>query len=173
MRRSAFTLMELLIVISIMMILLGLIMGGVMYAKNQAMATKSRAAMSDLDAILTTYKTMSGRYPDDPGVFTELASNPACLSITAGDWASINASLCRILRNAGQPVKASVVDAWGTPLHYRPARFYPYTTGAMPAIDSEDPPGHTRESFQLWSIGKDKIDQGGAAGSDDITSWPK
>ena len=173
MRRSAFTLMELLIVISIMMILLGMIMGGVMYAKNQAMATKTRAAVSDLDSYLQAYRTMSGRFPDDQTVFSELASNPTCLSIPTGDWASINTKLSQILKDAGQPVKPSMVDAWAIPLHYRPARFYPYTAGATPAIDSDDPPGLTRESFQLWSTGKDKKDQGGEAGSDDITSWPK
>lgn len=173
MRRSAFTLMELLIVIAIMMILIGMIMGGVMYAKNQAMGTKTVAAINDLDGILTTYKTMSGRYPDSPAIFTELASNPTCQSLQLGDWISINEKLCVILKDAGQPVKPRIVDAWGTALHYRPARFYPYTTGATPAIDSEDPPGLTRESFQLWSIGKGKVNDGGQAGSDDITSWPK
>lgn len=173
MRRSAFTLMELLIVISIMMILLGMIMGGVMYAKNQAMVAKTLSTVSEIDGYLHGYRTISGRFPDDPAVFTELASNPTYASISSSDWASINTKLCQILKDAGQPVKSSTVDAWGSPLHYRPARFYPYTTGATPAIDSDDPPGLTRESFQLWSIGKGKKDDGGQAGSDDITSWPK
>lgn len=168
MRRSAFTLMELLIVISIMMILLGMIMGGVMYAKNQAMNAKTKAAIDDLVGILTTYRTVSGRFPDDPVKFPQLAANPPFAGI---DWSGVNQALATVLRDAGQPVKPSIDDAWKKPLHYRPARFYPFDASATVDIDKEDPPG--RDSFQLWSVGKDGRDEGGKGGSDDVTSWPK
>ncbi len=174
MRRSAFTLMELLIVISIIMILMGMVFVGVRMARSAASKAKTTAALTSLMGALTNYRTMNGRYPDDPATFTQFGS-PA-VAYTAVAWDDVNRLLTTALINAGEPLKATngmLVDAWGQSLRYRPSRFYPYLTGATAESDGENPPN--RDSFQLWSIGENKKDEGGTKDgtSDDISSWNK
>lgn len=174
MRRSAFTLMELLIVISIIMILMGMVFVGVRMARSAASKAKTTAALTSLMGALTNYRTMNGRYPDDPVVFTQFAGSPAYKTVA---WADVNRSLTTLLLNAGEPLKPDpsgmLVDSWAQPFHYRPARFYPYTTSPTPEIDSDNPPN--RDDYQLWSTGENKTDEGGskALNTDDITSWAK
>ena len=172
MRRSAFTLMELLVVIAIIMILMGMVLGGVMYAKKAAAKAKTQSLMAQVTGALATYRTTTGRFPDADTVFTSLVSRPTFDQVS--DWSLINTALATALRDAGEPVAPLLIDAWKQPFHYRPAKFYPYTGSASSTvadIDSDDPPG--REDYQLWSIGPDKSDQGGRDGSDDIVSWAK
>jgi prepilin-type N-terminal cleavage/methylation domain-containing protein len=169
MRRAAFTLMELLIVITIIVLLMGMVMGGVMYTRKAAAQAKTRGKISEIAGALQTYRTVSGRFPDDPAKFSQLTSNPLSTAISPGDWRDINQALATILKDAGEPVASTLEDAWKQPLLYRPARFLPFDSTAPRLIDKDDPPG--RDSFQLWSTGANKTDQGGAAGSDDVTSW--
>jgi prepilin-type N-terminal cleavage/methylation domain-containing protein len=173
MRRSAFTLMELLVVIAIILILMGMVLGGVMYAKKAAARAKTQSLMAQITGALATYRTTTGRFPDADSAFPSLAQRPAFDA--PPDWAAINTALATALRDAGEPMPTSLslVDAWKQPFHYRPAKFYPYTPAGtnVADIDSDDPPG--REDYQLWSTGPDLIDQGGKTGSDDIVSWAK
>ena len=176
MRRSAFTLMELLVVIAIIMILMGMVLGGVMYAKKAAAKAKTQSLMAQVTGALATYRTTTGRFPDHTDDFPDLhgGGTPPIFSAPSLNWEIINKSLAKCLRDAGEPVAAVLLDAWKQPFHYRPAKFYPYTGPASTTvadIDSDDPPG--REDYQLWSIGPDKFDQGGRDGSDDVVSWAK
>lgn len=173
MRRSAFTLMELLIVIAIIMILMGMVFVGIRMARSAAMKAKTVSAITDVVGFLTNYRQTNGRFPDDLATFTQFGSGVA---YNAVDWTGVNLALVAALTTAGEPLKTTngmLTDAWGQPLRYRPSRFYPYLSGATAESDGENPPA--RDSFQLWSIGENKIDDGGTkdATRDDISSWNK
>jgi hypothetical protein len=83
------------------------------------------------------------------------------------------------LHKSGSPLgdaQGLILDGWKQPLHYRPAKFYRYepastATASTAFIDRDDPP--SRDSYQLWSTGSDKTDNGGAKDSDDMTTWEK
>jgi type II secretory pathway pseudopilin PulG len=181
----AFTLMELLVVISIIMILMGMLFAGISLAKEAAARSKTQATMSQLVAACESYRQVNGKYPQNTESSTTLAkgfndANAFGTSVPYNkpyndpslDWKYINGALVSALNAAGESFKDPVLDAWKMPIRYRPAFYYPYSTTANVAvIDSENPPN--RDNFQLWSIGKDKIDQGGELNSDDITSWVK
>jgi hypothetical protein len=151
-------------------------------AKESAARAKTQATMTQLVAACESYRQVNGKYPQNtessstlPQGFNDSGAFGTTLPYgiyTNFDWKYINGALVSALNAAGESFKFPVLDAWKMPIRYRPAFYYPYSTTANVAvIDSENPPN--RDSFQLWSIGKDKIDQGGELNSDDLTSWTK
>jgi len=198
--RNAFTLVELLVVIAILLILMGMIMGGVMVAKDHAMKVKATSAVNQLAAAVEQYRSLNNTYPEllkkpDPtsdaawataeaadteGKLAALAVGADVFkeAFTSGaveDWRlAINAALVYQLGGlASDSAKNGLaLDPWNKPLRYRPSKYYPYdTTAGAKLIDSDKPP--KPDSFQLWSTGKDMVDQSGEAGSDDVTNWVK
>ncbi len=166
-----FTLMELLVVISIIMILMGMLFAGISLAKEAATRTKSQATLQQLRAALESYRQTSGKYPEGGTTFDQLFSgNPRYDAISSGDWQLINEKLISLFKEVGvSDFKSPQLDGWKKPFHYRPARYLPYDNSAIEEIDKDDPPG--RDSYQLWSTGKDLKDEAGRPGSDDLTSW--
>ena len=177
--------MELLIVISIIMLLMGMLFAGIRMAKDAAARAKTQSTISQLVAACENYRQVNGKYPegtvanppilqrgfnDDPQAF---GLGPYNQPYTAFEskWDYINGALVDALNQAGESFKAPVLDAWKKPIQYRPARYYPYISAAPVRIDGEEPPN--RDSFQMWSIGKDKTDNAGELSSDDVTSWTK
>ncbi len=173
MRRTAFTLMELLIVVSIIMILMGMLFVGLRIGKEQANKAKTTSAIATLQAELANYKQVNGKYPEDNVVYATVFTGKKYDEISKSEWESVNRQVMVDLKTAGASLPDVLKDGWGEPLHYRPAKFLPYTAGAPRVIDGDDPPG--RDSYQIWSTGTDKKDDGGAKlpANDDVTSWEK
>ena len=173
--RSAFTLMELLIVISIIMILMGLVFVGVRLGREAAAKAKTTQNIAMLQAALSNYRTTNGHYPDDPDlVFTELKNLDTYDKITETEWESINRKLVSELKKSGASMDDLVTDGWKNALRYRPARLYPYKSAAAADIDGEEPPA--RDEYQIWSKGPNLTDEGGGKKGtvcDDVVSWPK
>ena len=174
--RSGFTLMELLIVISIIMILMGLVFVGVRLGRVAAQKAKTTQNISMLQAALSNYRTTNGHYPDDPDLFSELKSLDSYDKISESDWESVNRKLVIELKKSGASMDDLVTDGWKKALRYRPARLYPYKSAsdAKADIDGEEPPA--RDEFQIWSKGPNQIDEGGGkkgTACDDLVSWPK
>ena len=177
MRRTAFTLMELLIVVSIILLLMGMLFVGLRIAREQANKVKTQAAMAELKAELDKYKQVNGRYPENefeaaPSYFGPVSGPKEFGQISLDDWKNVNILLVQLLNAGGSSLTSPLKDGWGQPLHYRPAKFYPYNPAAgTVAIDGDDPPG--RDSYQVWSTGTDKTDHGGAKvpANDDVISW--
>ena len=65
-RRSGFTLIEILIVISIIAILASLTTASVQYARVRAWTMATRAQVITIDAAIERYKDDEGRYPGTP-----------------------------------------------------------------------------------------------------------
>ncbi len=201
MPRRAFTLIELLVVIAIMITLMSLIMAGVMLARRSAMRAKTTGAISTLASAVDQYRSLNNTYPElwiipatPPAEWTTAQGRSAWLgglatpddvykkafdgatasSITAAVWEGINVQLVYQLGSliSDQAKDGKVLDAWKTPLRFRPAKWYPYSASATARIDSENPPNP--DSFQLWSAGIDtKDDANPGEGGDDIPQWAK
>ena len=63
-KSSAFTLIELLTVITILSILMGMAMAIISFAQGKAAEDKTRGAMSAIKAGLERYKVRNGEYPE-------------------------------------------------------------------------------------------------------------
>lgn len=103
-------------------------------------------------------------------------------TVTEDTWRSINRDLLQLLSMvAGNefritPDNPYLYDPYSgggeqKVLRYRPSRYFRFDGNATNIVDQDDPPG--RDSYQLWSCGRDGIDQFGAKASDDMTSWTK
>lgn len=173
--------MELLIVITIIMILMGMIFAGIRLAREAAKRAKTQATMDQLRAALESYRQTQGKYPEGgtfDGLFTgnpkfnESPFNPLPDNKPSAKWDDVSKALIESLKEVGvNDFKSPVVDGWKMSFHYRPALYLPFDDSATETIDKADPPG--RDSYQLWSVGRDEMDQGGNVLGDDITSWVK
>ena len=183
--RTGFTLMELLVVISIIMLLMGMLFAGIRLAKDAAARAKTQSVISHLVAACENYRQVNGRYPEgtvaNPPILPHGFNDSQAFGTGTYDqpfsafeakWEYINGALVDALNSAGESLKFPVVDAWKKPIQYRPAKYYPYLpTVSNKRIDGEDPPN--RDSFQMWSIGKNTTDEAGEINTDDVTSWTK
>ncbi len=198
MRHRGFTLVELLVVIAIIAALAGMATVGMTIASKAKAKTKTQSLMANLQADLTSFKTVHGWYPEEdttPPLPTATAkwadvygpvTSPVAATALVSD-ADNNPSmpwdnrsgvadkaakyLIYQLNQMGGSYK-DLKDAWGITMRYRPAKYYPFSataTATATGIDSENPPA--KDSYQLWSCGLDKTDQQGLG--DDLTSWPK
>ena len=190
MRRAGFTLMELLIVIGIIMLLMGLLFPVFNMIKRQAQKVKCRTLIHQIDAACDHYKLQNGSYPDTPANWTGatmasiLAPTPATPKtadvLNDADWTSVAnillASLSRVDRDIFG-IMTKLNDPWGHAIHYRPVQYYPYKPApAIPSvppnpaiIDTDKCP--RPDSYQVWSIGVDEVDQFADPTSDDIPNW--
>jgi prepilin-type N-terminal cleavage/methylation domain-containing protein len=183
--RKAFTLMELLVVIGIIGILAGMVFAGVQVAKKESLKSKTRSILGQVTTALLSYKTLNSSYPDSyapawatsgyDGVFMSGTSVRKATDVTVAEWETSNKLLVDQLNASGQSFTSPINDAWNSALRYRPAKYFLFDDSAPILIDKDTGvPG--RDSFQLWSIGRDQINQygektfGGKTG-DDLTSW--
>jgi len=174
--RSAFTLIELLIVIAVIATLMGLLIPSVMFVQARAKKAKTRSFLAQIEAALSTYKNVNGIYPENIGGDP---TTPMTATATA-NAAALHTALLTVDRENFRGVNLN--DPYGNPVCYRPAKkleFLPKV--AAPGhpqydehIDGEKPPG--ADSYQLWSTGSngtDEVSTSPAVGEygDDIVTW--
>ncbi len=106
-RILAFTLVELLTVITIIAILMGLLFPAINIAKDQARKAEAKTAVTGIVAAVKQYYTEYGKYP-----LGNLAQPSAPTDVIFGDSANANQMLFDILRNIG--------DTPGQPNQYNP-----------------------------------------------------
>ena len=145
-RKKAFTLMEVLLVAGILALLAALAVPQLIKRAEKAKRDLARSwvgATGSLGSALEDYRYDLGRYPDtDEGL-------AALFTVPSGDdeekWEG------PYLR---QPDSVdNLKDPWGSPFEYRsPGEFH-------------------EETYDLWSIGIDLVDDEGKEGSDDIKNW--
>ena len=82
-KTQAFTLLELLVVVSIIFILAGMILGAGAYARNAAKVAKARTQLEHFHNILEEYRIRNGEYP----LLLSALSIPPDLSLT-DPWGS-------------------------------------------------------------------------------------
>ncbi len=179
MRNRGFTLIELLVVIAIIAILAGMGSVGMSLASKRKAVVKTQALMGQLQADLTSFKTVNGWYPEEatnpglPSTGENWNSAYGVSGTTMGPATSANwneAAICLMYQlNLMGATYKDLNDAWKLPLRYRSAKYYPFSSTSSIGIDSETPPN--KDTYQLWSAGADRLDQYGLG--DDLTSWPK
>ncbi|MCH8966365.1 MAG: type II secretion system major pseudopilin GspG [Planctomycetes bacterium] len=141
-RRSAFTLIEVLLVAGILAVLAAFAIPSLMGTATKAKIDLAKAAIGPNGPIakaLDSYKWDMGQYPDtDEGIAALFQSK----NQVDDD------------RYKGPYVKNDrITDPWDSPFEYRsPGEFH-------------------EEGFDLWSRGPDMKDDGGKEGSDDIKNW--
>ena len=86
-RRSAFTIIELLIVMAIIVVLAGLILGTSGYVQKKGARSRAEAEIAAMSAALESYKADNGVYPRSPGV-TEPATTGGSDGLSARHDAS-------------------------------------------------------------------------------------
>lgn len=162
--RRAFTLIELLVVIGVIVTLMGLLIPAVTIAKNKAKKTQTVNFLAQIQAACSSYQNANGQYPQ--------------VGMTETGWAANAANLLVAVRTVNrEDFRGELKDSYGSIIHYRPAKVYPFTTGVTAGlINSDDPPG--ADSFQLWSLGPNKIDDVSIADDpkdlgDDLVTWKK
>ena len=158
--RSAFTLIELLLVMGIMVILVAMVAGVSNYAMGKAMVSRTRATISVLALGLADLKATYGDYPETLGRWT-IGEKEMPARVTVGVdldirnlyyWLTERAALKEPLdssyltRNGLND--ATVLDAWKHPIVYR-----------YPRVKKD---GH----FDLWSMGPDGLDSRASWGAD-------
>lgn len=123
-RSSGFTIVELVVVMTIILILAGLITGAAQKAKERAMVVQTRAMISGLEMALGMFQTDLGGYPDsgNANLVTALTAAGGTYTIvpTAGYPVTTTAGWSGPYMNfrQGDLSGGSVVDAWGTAMTY-------------------------------------------------------
>lgn len=151
---SAFTLIELLAVITIIAILAGLVVGGMGYVNEKQAREKARVQIALISKALEEYKLDNGTYPQTENT---TANTNILFKKLYWDGASDGTGAKKIYLSQFDPENnkqgwtsgtgetVTIIDPWGKPYRYRTA----LNTAGTPNVDSQNP------DFDLWSVGKD------------------
>ncbi len=172
--KAAFTLIELMAVITIIVILAGLVIGGMGFVTERQAKEKARVQIALLSKAIEEYKLDMGTYPPTADKSTASAPNGTGTSSILFNylyWDSDNdaagvgsdddqkiylSDLDPVTSKQGwttKPVGSStvIVDPWGNQYCYRTATGVSNDTAgtAAPNTSTQNP------DFDLWSMGKD------------------
>jgi general secretion pathway protein G len=160
---AAFTLIELMAVITIIVILAGLVIGGMGYVNEKQARNKAQVQIALLSKALEDYKLDMGTYPPTGNSSTANTNTNILFKALYWDGASDATGAKKIYLPELDPVNnkqgwtsgtgqtATILDPWGNQYRYRTAA---NATGA-PNPDTQNP------DFDLWSAGKDNKTKAG------------
>ncbi len=147
-RKSAFTLVEVLVVISVISILLGLLYAGVRASLQGSHAQNTRTIVNEVGMAITSFYNMQSRYP--AGEYTGTSfSNPALVKQLGS---LLQARSSTFVDTDNDNKLDTVVDAWGRPLIYTR---YVLNQGDPGADNHEDgiQPLYNPKTYDLFSTG--------------------
>jgi general secretion pathway protein G len=161
-KRKHFTIVELLVAISIIAVLAGMLVGGLGGAQEQGSKAATKADILKLEMALEQYKRDNGAYPwitiSDPKTLTQNptsdANDPSIADILAFESFTVNDS-------------GAAIDAWDNIIYYIPNNSY--GSGATPGETIFNGVYYNPKSFQLISAGPD----GTIGNDDDIYNFDK
>ena len=148
-RKGGFTIIELIVVMTIILILAGLISGAAQKAKQQAMVAKARSMIAGLETALGMFQADVGIYPVNGNLHSNLTSSTGLTTVQAANWAGPYMNF-----QTNEVSGTDILDPWSSPYHYA------NTGGAAHGFD---------HYIDIYSNGPDKADNSGAG--DDITNW--
>ena len=171
MKRTSFTLVEIIMVVALIAVLTGIAIGGYSYAMGASRESATRATLKQLEAAFESGKTKHGFYPASTSMPTSGSDHVIKLFGADGEeisdaalataWGNLPDKYIKDFRRAldleslRQYIDASgvVCDAWGNPIVY-----------TAPDTDKKKP-------FTLRSKGPDGDTGSTASREDDITNW--
>ncbi|MFN6093597.1 MAG: type II secretion system protein GspG, partial [Verrucomicrobiota bacterium] len=158
--KAAFTLIELMVTITIIIILAGLVVGGMEYANQRSASEKAKTQIALLSKGIEEYKLDMGGYPPTnniTGNLTTAGSSTSAIIFNALYFAPLSANqriylpeLDPATTKQGWTTGASsnttiITDPWGNQFCYRSAINSSGATNTA-TVNSD---------FDLWSMGKD------------------
>jgi type II secretory pathway pseudopilin PulG len=159
-KRKHFTIVELLVAISIIAVLAGMLVGGLGGAQEQGSKAATKADILKLEMAIEQYKRDNGAYPWATTNFSDLnssLSNPTVAELLKYESFTVNGS-------------GEAIDAWENVIRYIPSTAYTNTLG----IQIFDNVHYNPTSFQLISIGPSGPDDPTNTNtSDDIYNFDK
>lgn len=174
---AAFTLVEMMAVITIIVILAGIVVGGMGYVNEKQASSKAKVQIKRLEAALEEYKLDNGSYPptaDKTGTFTSSGTSTSSIlfnylyldsdrdgqtGTSDTDQKIYLPELDPANNKQGWTIATTpatdtkITDPWGNEYCYRSAFGeppVPPATGTAPANTNTQNP-----DFDLWSLGKD------------------
>jgi type II secretory pathway pseudopilin PulG len=178
----AFTLVEILVVISIIMVLAAMSISGFGFVKRKAAEGRTEVLLGSISGALERYRVDNGFFPEGDGggdstkqVYIalygdgELTLSSGTVSATEPDGDvdtdaqvyldMLNPENKRALLNV-DPGSYNIVDAWGKPLRYRHS-----VSGNEAGMMNPD------SDFDLWSYGPDGLSGSTEEKVDDLKNW--
>jgi len=143
-RKSGFTLIELLLVAGILAVMAAFLVPNLFKQGDKANVNVAKSAVGRSGSIATALDL----YRVDMGVYPETDEGLAALFHSSSDVDDE--------RYDGPYMRGTypeLNDPWGSPFEYK-----------SPGDVNED-------GYDLWSLGKDRKDDGGKEGSDDVKNW--
>lgn len=167
---AAFTIVEVLVVMTIILVVAGLILSTSSYVHNKGARARAEAEIAAMSAALESYKADNGVYPDDPTIDPATDFNPA-------DYQASSLDLYKKLSGdsdangqadttAYMTFKDNQLQMTGSTISYLKDPFgnsYGYST-----TKADNPSGSKgyNPTYDLWS-------SGGSTGGTTQTSWIK
>jgi prepilin-type N-terminal cleavage/methylation domain-containing protein len=172
--RAAFTLIELMAVITIIVILAGLVVGGMSFVTDRQKKEKAKVQMALLSKALEEYKLDFGTYPptnDKAGDYSDKKGTDTSSILFDALYFDSDKDSNGVGQDDDQKIylpeldpaiskqgwtkgtaskNLPIIDPWGNEYCYRSAFGEPPATGAAPANSGTQNP-----DFDLWSMGKD------------------
>jgi len=185
--RSAFTLVELLVVIAVIVILMGMLFPAISIVRNHMKKAQVTALLREVQAGLEVVRTTTGHYPE-PSPITYAQNGAQLSAIGLTNFALLRDTLRTANRDlfgdgAKAVVNGEIRDIYGTPLRYVPAAQYPPIINSTVTSTSTYPDVIPNpDSYLLWSAGPNKVDDATVSGrfasmpvggGDDLFTWGK
>lgn len=158
-KRLAFSLIELLVVMSIIVLLASLVAATATYARRKAKEGRTKVQLRAIESALVQHESENHYYPQQPAGVLKVSTMNALVDSRGRKYLDLTAEIF------SETTGANIIDAFGNP-------FYFASPGTMNA-----------KSFDLWSMGLDgKHGDGGSSISaaqttdninDDITNWKR
>lgn len=190
MKKHGFTLVELMIVISIITLLTTMVTVGLLKAKGSAKIQTSRALIANIQAGIENYFGAYGDYPptslEDSGLSVNGVNNGiesvvACLNTQSKGGPFLLGILESKYRDLDGDLFREIIDEWNNPIVYFHSRDYDnpgkgsnYSfrrSGASiaPQINPDTFAYYNPYTFQIWSAGPDEKNNNGLG--DDVCNW--
>ena len=196
--RKAFTLVELLIVISIITVLTTMVTVGLLTAKGKAKIQITRALIAKIQSGLESYYAAYGDYPPTnladmyPGgsngtnngiesvvycLSNQDKGGPFLLGVLESDYSNLDSD------SFGSAPLREIVDGWKAPIVYFHSRdydnpskgnSYSFRKSGVAIMPQLNPAAgsnvyYNHATFQLWSAGPDEKNNNGSG--DDVNNW--
>lgn len=169
---AAFTIIEMLVVLIIILVLAALTVGAAKHAQTMAAISRTRSEIAAMEMALEHFKSDNGRYPSSTGTRATFSGYPSTIEIynsgslytalAGGSKIYYNFRADQIHVNGGSisPAVTNVIDPFGNPYNYY-----------CPPAPATGLVWSNQATFDLWSYGPNGFNDEGT--NDDITNWKR